>query len=165
MNRIVSEDQNNIFLGLSHPQVIKYYGVQFSTYKATEEQMNWYSNLEKSGSGIWWAIRSKKESEFMGAIGINDLHHEYKKAEIGFWLLPEFWGNGYIKEAADAVIEYLFKHLKIHRLEAYVETGNNNSSRALKKMGFKHEGRMCDCEVKNGKYISIDLFARLNQKN
>ena len=75
-----------------------------------------------------------------------------------------YWGKGYIKEAADVVIEYLFDQLKIHRLEAYVESGNENSSKVLKKLDFQHEGLMRDCEVKNGEFISVDLFARINPK-
>ena len=33
---------------------------------------------------------------------------------------------------------------------------------ALKKLGFRHEGRMIDCEIKNGNFISLDVFALLN---
>lgn len=165
LNTIDGKDRENIYLGLSNPAVIKYYGVNYSSLEETEEQMNWYTNLLKSNAGIWWAIRNRNTSDFLGAIGINDLHPEYRRAEIGFWLLPEFWGKGFIKEAAEKVIQHLFKELKIHRLEAYVETENINSSKVLKKLKFQHEGRMVDSEIKNGHYISIDLFALLNPAN
>ena len=162
LNSISSKDRENIYQGLSNPAVIKYYGVSYSSLEETDEQMNWYTNLLKSNSGIWWAIRNSDTSEFLGAIGINDLHSEFRRAELGFWLLPEFWGKGFIKEAADRVIGYLFKEIEIHRLEAYVETENKNSCKLLKKLGFQHEGRMVDCEIKNDNYISTDLFALLN---
>jgi len=162
LNSISSKDRENIYQGLSNPAVIKYYGVSYSSLEETDEQMNWYTNLLKSNTGIWWAIRNSDTSEFLGAIGINDLHSEFRRAELGFWLLPEFWGKGFIKEAADRVIGYLFKEIEIHRLEAYVETENKNSCKVLKKLGFQHEGRMVDCEIKNDHYISTDLFALLN---
>ena len=47
----------------------------------------------------------------------------------------------------------------LHRLEAQVENENKNSRKALLKLGFVHEGRKVDCEIKNGKYISLDLYA------
>jgi len=165
LNKIKSGDNSNIYKGLSMPEVIKYYGVNYMSLEATEEQMNWYSNLEKSNSGMWWAIRLKDTEEFCGAIGFNDYHKEYRKAELGFWLLPAHWGKGFIKEAAETVIEYLFDNLKLHRIEAYVESKNSNSSKVLKKLDFQHEGRMQDCEIKDAKYISVDIFARINPKH
>ena len=84
-------DRENIYKGLSHPEVIQYYGVNYSSIEETEEQMKWYENLEKSGSGMWWSIRLKEDDSFCGAIGYNDYNQEHNKAEIGFWLLPGFW--------------------------------------------------------------------------
>ncbi|SDR72400.1 GNAT family N-acetyltransferase [Gramella sp. MAR_2010_147] len=164
LRKIKRQDQSNIHKGLSHKEVIRYYGVQYGTFEDTEEQINWYENLEKSGSGMWWAIYLKNSNEFCGAVGYNDHNKEHNKAEIGFWLLPDYWGNGFIKEAAEIIIEYLFHDLKIHRLEAYVESENRNSAKVLDKLAFKLEGSMQDCEVKKGKYISIELFAKINSE-
>ncbi|MCP9200773.1 GNAT family N-acetyltransferase [Gramella sp. GC03-9] len=163
LKKVVNEDQQNIYRGLSHPEVIKYYGVSYSTFKETEEQMRWYSNLEKSGAGRWWSIRVKETEEFCGAIGINDHHPEHNKAEIGFWLLPQFWGRGLIQEAAESLIHHLFEDLKLNRLEAYVEAANSKSSRVLEKLGFIHEGTMRDSEIKNGEFIDVKIYARLNR--
>ncbi|MGA8854453.1 MAG: GNAT family N-acetyltransferase [Christiangramia sp.] len=165
LNRIKSTDHTNIFTGLSNPEVIKFYGVHYSSFEETQEQMNWYSNLEKSNSGMWWAIRIKKTEEFCGAIGFNDYQKEHRKAEIGFWLLPEYWGKGFIKEAAEPVIDHLFNNLRVHRIEAYVESKNKSSSKTLLNLGFKHEGKMVDSEIKNGNFISVDLYALLNSNN
>ena len=48
-------------------------------------------------------------------------------------------------------------HLK--RIEAEVETENGMSKRVLKKLQFAHEGTKKDCEIKNGQYISLDIYA------
>lgn len=153
-----------IFKGLSNSSVIKFYGVQYDSFKDTAIQMNWYSNLEKSGSGKWWALRNK-QNDFLGAIGFNDWNTEHQKAEVGFWLLPQFWGNGLIAEAAEKVFTYMQNKLKIHRIEAYVELENEQSARLLKKLGFELEGVMKDSEVKNDKYISISIFSLINNQN
>lgn len=162
LNEIQTSDQKNIYKGLSHPEVFRYYGVQYSSFEETQEQMDWYTNLKKSNSGLWWAIRLKESNEFCGAIGINDHHPEFHKAEIGFWLLPDYWGKGIIVEAASTILPFLFDHKGLHRIEAYVEVGNHNSARLLKKLGFEIEGRMVDCEVKNERYISVDIFAKID---
>lgn len=163
LRKIYSSDQEIIFKGLSHPAIIKYYGVSYSTLEETKEQMTWYENLEKSKSGFWWAIRMKENNQFCGAIGYNDYHKEHKKAEIGFWLFPKYWGMGIIQEAAQPVIEYLFQKLHLHRIEAFVERDNTNSEKLLKKLNFHHEGTMRECEIKDGNYIDIHLYALLHK--
>ncbi len=163
LRQIIKNDQENVFLGLSHPEVIRYYGVSYTSLQSTGEQMKWYSNLEKSKSGIWWAIASRDGKNFYGAIGLYQISKEHRKAELGYWLLPEFWGLGYLQEAAARVLEYAFIVRDLHRIEAFVETGNSASAKSLEKLQFEQEGRMKDSEMKNGKFISVDIFARVNK--
>lgn len=155
-----SSDQEFIFRGLSNTDVIRHYGVSFTTYEATREQMDWYAGLLKNGTGIWWAIMAGEDP--VGAIGINGIHKVHGKGEIGFWLLPEHWGNAIIPEAIQPVLKYVFKVLGLHRIEALVEEGNAASSRVLEKAGFQHEGTMRECEVKNGRRISLEIWALLD---
>lgn len=155
-----SNDLGNVFQGLSDPEVIKYYGVSFDSLEATKAQMEWFENLEKTGAGLWRAI-TLKDDVFVGAIGLNNLSQEHRKAELGFWLLPKFWGNGYISEAFLEVMNDAFSRLNLHRIEAFVETGNMNSKKVLEKFQFKFEGTMKDCEIKNGDFIGISIYAKL----
>ncbi|WP_317133594.1 MULTISPECIES: GNAT family N-acetyltransferase [Antarcticibacterium] len=136
LRQIQDSDLENIFRGLSHPDVIKYCGVNFNSRESTKEQMTWYRDLLKNETGIWWAICSQDNTVFYGATGFNNLQKEHKKAEIGFWLLPEFWSRGYVSEAVNAIMDYAFNSMDLHRIEAYVEVGNENSAKALKKLSF-----------------------------
>jgi ribosomal-protein-alanine N-acetyltransferase len=97
LRQIIASDIDNIFKGLSDPAVIKYYGVNYTSIAATQVQMDWYAQLENSGTGIWWAIVSPANDSFYGAVGLYNLQMQHKKGELGFWLLPEFWGRGIIK--------------------------------------------------------------------
>ena len=161
LRQIQSSDQQKIFEGLSDPLVIKYYGVSYSSFEATQEQMDWYEGLWLTKTGIWWKIIDAKSGAFCGACGLNNLQQHHRKAELGFWLLPKYWGLGIIPEAMELVLGYAFGQLMLHRIEAFVEVDNENSKKVLLKGGFKHEGTMVDVEVKNGKFISLDVFARL----
>ena len=40
LRQIVQEDIHDIFKGLSHPEVIKYYGVSYQTLEDTKEQIS-----------------------------------------------------------------------------------------------------------------------------
>ncbi len=160
---IIASDLENIFRGLSNPAVIKYYGISFESLEATLEQMIWFQNLEKNGTGKWWAVCDTVTSKFLGAGGFNDLSKEFKKAEIGFWLFPEFWGKGYMQEAMPLICDYGFTKMGLQRIEGFVETENKNCKRALEKLQFNLEKTEIDCELKNGKLISIDTYSKIKK--
>lgn len=154
------DDIENVFKGLSHPDIIPYYGVSYDSLEATKAQMAFFADLEAHGTGVWWAICSPDNQVFYGAGGLNSLSKEHRKAEIGLWLLPEFWGRGIMQEAMPLICQHGFKKLGLHRIEGFVESENQNCKRAMAKLDFVYEGTMRDCEVKNGRFISLDIYAR-----
>ncbi|MBL4593257.1 MAG: GNAT family N-acetyltransferase [Flavobacteriales bacterium] len=162
LRKFESSDLENVFQGLSHPDIIKYYGISFDSLDATKEQMTWFADLEKNETGIWWAVCSKEDNTFLGAGGLNDLCKERKKAEIGFWLLPENWRKGIMTEAIPLILAYGFNKLGLKRIEGFIETENHNCKKAIEKLNFKLEKTMKDCEIKNGEKISLDVYAILN---
>jgi len=161
LRQFVDSDLANVYKGLSDPKIIKYYGVSYNTLEETKAQMKFFADLEKEKTGIWWAICSLNNKTFYGAGGLNSLNKEHKKAEIGFWLLTAFWGKGIMTEVMPLICNYGFKNMDLHRIEGFVETDNVNCKNAMKKLDFIHEGTMKDCEIKNGKFISLDIYAKL----
>ena len=160
LRQFIASDLKNVYKGLSDPEIIKYYGVSYKTLEDTKAQMQFFVDLEKEGTGIWWAVCSLDNKTFYGAGGLNSLNKVHKKAEIGFWLLTEFWGQGIMTEVMPIICNYGFDNLELHRIEGLVETDNLNCKNAMKKLDFKLEGTMKDCEVKNGKFISLDIYAK-----
>lgn len=160
----IESDIESVFKGLSHPDIIKHYGVSFDSVEATKEQMKWFANLEKEGTGMWFAVCSEDSKTFYGGGGLNDLSQEHKKAEIGFWLLTDFWGKGIMTEAMPLICNYGFNELGLHRIEGFVESDNTNCKKAMAKLDFQHEGTMKDCEIKNGDFISLDIYSKIKTK-
>ncbi len=164
LRQFQNSDLSNVFKGLSHPDIIKYYGISFNSLEATKEQLFWFADLERNETGIWWAIHSKETHEFLGAGGLNDIHKKHKKAEIGFWLLPDHWGQGIMSAAIPMILHHAFTHLDLHRIEGFVESKNTNCKKALAKLKFNFEGTMKDCEIKNGNFISLDIYSKLKHE-
>jgi ribosomal-protein-alanine N-acetyltransferase len=164
LRQFVESDLENVFKGLSDPEIIKFYGVSYKTIEDTKEQMKFFADLEKNETGIWWAVCSLDNAIFYGAGGLNSLSKEHKKAEIGFWLLKNYWGQGIMTETMPIICNYGFGQLGLHRIEGIVETDNLNCKYAMKKLDFKHEGTMKDSEIKNGRFISLDMYARLKNE-
>ncbi len=163
LRQFVESDIENVFKGLSDPNIIQYYGVSYHTLAETQAQMRFFADLLEYETGIWWAVCSL-DNTFYGAGGLNSLSKEHKKAEIGFWLFTDYWGQGIMGEAMPLICHYGFEHLGLHRIEGLVETDNLNCKNAMKKLNFIHEGTMKDCEIKNGKFISLDIYAKFKNR-
>ena len=161
LRQFVDTDLTNVFKGLSHPDVIKYYGVSYDSLESAKKQMMFFADIERNDTGIWWAICSPDNKIFYGAAGLNNLSKENKKAEIGFWLVCEYWNKGIMTETLPLIYNYAFHKSGLHRIEAFVETGNENSKKLLMKFNFQHEGTMNDCEIKNRKFISPDIYTKI----
>lgn len=164
LREIIISDLENVFKGLSHPDIVKYYGISFDSLEATKEQMKWFSDLEKNGTGIWWAVCDIENGEFLGACGFNNLSKAHNKAEIGFWLLPDYWRKGIMKETIPLIVNFAFQSLDLHRIEAFVETENTNCKSLLSRLNFELEETMNDCEIKNDSSISLDIYTKLSHK-
>ena len=134
LRQFCSDDLAFVLEGLSHPDVIRYYGVRYASLEETNEQLIWFNELQKNETGIWWAICDKESLVCLGAIGLNDLSKTDQKAEIGFWLLPEHWRKGIIKEVANPICNYAFEKLGLRKIEAMVETENENSRKCCKNL-------------------------------
>nr|WP_315417729.1 GNAT family N-acetyltransferase [uncultured Pedobacter sp.] len=165
LRQFCSDDLAFVFEGLSHPDVIRYYGVRYANLEETNEQLIWFNELQKNETGIWWAICDKESLVCLGAIGLNDLSKTDQKAEIGFWLLPEHWGKGIIKEVANSICNYAFEKLGLRKIEAMVETENENSRKVLQKLDFDYHKTIENCEFKNDKLISLAIYVKLKHED
>ena len=156
---IEGSDIDTVFRGLSNPDVIKHYGVSFDSLEETKEQMKWFADTKQK----WFAICSVDNNVFYGAGGLNDISKKHKKAEIGFWLLPEYWGKGIMKKVVPVICDYGFDKLELHRIEGFVDSENKNCKRAMSALDFELEGTMRDCEIKNNKFVSIEVYSTIRK--
>jgi [ribosomal protein S5]-alanine N-acetyltransferase len=159
---VVDDDLDDVYRGLSDPDVIRFYGVSFRSAEHTKEQMQWYNDIEREDTGRMFAICDKTNHTFMGVGGFYHWNKIHRRAEVGVWFLPGFWGKGYMEEVMDALYNLAFGKLNIHRLEGFVETANIQCLKALEKCGFYYEGTMRDVEFKKNQPISLAIYARLS---
>ncbi len=83
-------------------------------------------------------ILNKTDNSFMGQSKLEMT--EDNEAEIGYALLPYFWGKGFGNEAAKAMVDLARKVFEISCLIAIIDPGNTASKRILEKQGFYREG-------------------------
>jgi ribosomal-protein-alanine N-acetyltransferase len=164
LEEILPDDQAFIFEGLSHPEVIPFYGVSYTTFEETAGQMEFYSRVWREQTGAYWKIVSKETGVRLGVCGISGYIAQHEKAELGAWLLPRYWKQGVMTEVMPIVIAFAFEHWRLHRIEGVVEEGNEASSRLMKKLGFVYEGTMREAELKKGKRVSLEVYSLLKRE-
>ena len=103
-----------------------------------EERLNTEILNEKNHRVQYWPVFELATDNLIGCCGLRP--YAEKEYEIGFHLRPEFWGKGYAKEAASAVIEYAFTTLKARRLFAGHNPNNIASQKVLEALGFTYIG-------------------------
>ncbi len=89
-----------------------------------------------------WSIRDRETGELMGSIGLEpDRRREgVNSRELGYSLGEEFWGHGYMTEAAKAVMKKAFDELNLDVMSICTGPQNKRSQRVIEKCGFKFEG-------------------------
>lgn len=155
---IRKSDMDFIYMGLSDPKVNLFYGVQLDSVTEAEEQMKWYQALMDTNTGIWWKLMLSETMLPIGACGYNNWDHEKDEAEIGLWLLPEYWGKGLMKEAAEAGIKHGFEVMKLRRILAEVEQENSNSIRLLQNLGFQSLPDKAYSDFKDDSLIRVLVY-------
>ncbi|MGH4118006.1 GNAT family N-acetyltransferase [Clostridium sp.] len=93
-----------------------------------------------------YAIVLKSENKVIGSIGLHNRNHDdslshLKYKEIGYVLNPKHWGNGFIPEAVNCLMEYGFNALNLDLIWCGHFDFNSNSKRVIEKCKFKYRFR------------------------
>jgi [ribosomal protein S5]-alanine N-acetyltransferase len=137
LRQLSVDDRQNVFTLRSDKEINKYLDRQVSkTIKEAVDFINKINdNIEKNNS-IYWAITLTKTKTFVGTICLFEFSNDKNSCEIGYELIPNFQGQGIMKEAAQAVIDYVFQTLKIKNLLAFTHRDNQNSTKLLTGLNF-----------------------------
>ncbi|MBC3882309.1 GNAT family N-acetyltransferase [Undibacterium sp. LX40W] len=77
--------------------------------------------------------------------------------DIGYALLPQYWGQSYAFEACTAVLRFAADSIKLKELYAIVSPHNIASSKLLEKLGFQMQKTISLSEGDPVKLFHIDL--------
>jgi [ribosomal protein S5]-alanine N-acetyltransferase len=112
------------------------------------------------GHGVVFAI-CLRSGFLIGAVSLSRAGL-FNRAELGYWIGVDYWNRGYCTEAVKAILEYGFKVLKYHKISARYFAGNYSSGRVMEKAGMIREGVLQDEVLKDGRYITVELYGIVN---
>jgi len=83
---------------------------------------------------------------------------------IGIALLPAHRGRGHGTEAQRQLVDYLFEHFDINRVQSDTAADNPAEQKALERAGFVREGVVRDGEFRDGAYHDHVLYSVLRRE-
>ncbi len=95
----------------------------------------------------------------VGCLSLQNIDKIHHSARIGYWIDKEHQGRGIITKSLNKLIEFSFKHLSLHRIEALCAVHNVKSQQIPLRLNFKLEGTLKDALFHQGKYFDAHLYA------
>jgi RimJ/RimL family protein N-acetyltransferase len=112
------------------------------------------------GAAAYWAMRTLDVDQFVGVCDLSEIDRRHRRAEVGFMLGRDAWGQGYAQEAMQAVLAYAAAS-GLRRLVARTHLGNRRSDSLLEKLGFAEEGLLRGHVERDGDRRDCRLFGLL----
>ena len=163
LRQIKTEDIDGIFKFNSDVHSLKY--IARDPYKKREEaedRVKFFDKMYKEKKAVWWTFTQKKSDVLIGYGGIFEIDKTNNRAEIGYGLLPEFWGKGFISEAMNAMVDFGLNKLQVHKLYAIVDPKNVASIKILEKNDFQREGILHEHLFARNTYFDMCHYGRIN---
>jgi ribosomal-protein-alanine N-acetyltransferase len=161
---LTQENAGDMFLLRGNDLVMRFIGK--SVLRTISEAQQLIINYEEhlhTKTGITWGITLKSENTgLVGSIGFHRFEKHNFRAEIGYMLHPDQWKKGIMNEAIGKVLEYGFKDLGLHSVEARINPENGNSAAILLKNGFVKEGSFKEAYYFDGTFYDTDVYSLLN---
>ena len=126
----------------SNSQVMATMGGIWNHQKAQQKMQHNCEQWELYGHGQWLFF-SKKNRQFVGRGGIRKVVvNEKLEVELGYALMPEFWGHGLAVEIGKKALSIAFNRFKYPSVVCFALTNNKKSQRVMEKIGFCFESNI-----------------------
>lgn len=163
LRRISEEDGKEIFFLRSDKEMLQF--LDRDPAKSIDEAREWIRMINEGidkNEYITWAVALKDDPKLIGTITFWNIQKEHYRGEIGYALHSRLQGRGLMQEAMTAVLDYGFKTMKLHSVEANVNPGNTRSIRLLEKNDFIREAYHRENYYYNGHFLDSVIYSLIN---
>jgi RimJ/RimL family protein N-acetyltransferase len=123
-------------------QVMEFFPFRRDRAQADAKMDEISAEISRDGYG-WTAAEIASTGQCIGFVGLHDAEigpfAPPGSIEIGWRLAPEFWGHGYVTEAAAAWLDFGFETLDKHEIISFAVSGNKKSTRVMERLGMRRD--------------------------
>jgi len=96
----------------------------------------------KAGNCFFMAVFDRVTDAFVAQIYIGPVNWDLPEFEVGYFVDQACEGNGYVTEATQAALHFIFTYLHAHRVRLECDDTNTRSLRVAERCGFVQEGHI-----------------------
>jgi [ribosomal protein S5]-alanine N-acetyltransferase len=154
---------------MSNPTVMAY--LNWKTTKPEETlkhlQASLAENANPQRTKYFFAIVCKETREIIGDVGLTvlSLNGAGRVGELGYFLLPRYWGKRYATEAAQEVIDFGFAELHLAKIIANCDRANLASERVMQRSGMQKDPEYAERYILNGAWRERVGYAIVKSEN
>ena len=132
-------------------------------HQYTEEDIkNWINFHNTRDDEAVFVIIDSETNHIIGHAGIYKIDRRSRKAEYGILIgSKNARGKGYGTKITNAMVDYAFSVLNLHKIKALVLKENSPSYYMFKKCGFVDEGVLKDENFKNGRFYDVVMMSKI----
>lgn len=163
LREMTADDAESLFQLRSDERAMRYIGrpLQKNVSEAVEFIEKIRANFAQN-EAVAWGISFQGQPKLLGNISFWKMDKENHRTEIGYMLHPDYWGQGIMDEAMTAALEYCFRVLNFHSIEANTDPENAASARLLEKHGFVQEAYFRENMYFEGRFIDSRIYSKIN---
>ena len=165
------EDLESVFSHYGNPVVAQYLGsAPLKSLKQTHIWLESRLAQQAQGLGIVLTIKQRNSGQLIGMCALEGIDWAHHYATLGFSLSPNYWRQGFMREALIKFIGYLFepnaKHVFncLQRLQVWVRVENCACIQLIKQLGFVREGCFRKIFYWQGSYHDLYCFSLLRKE-
>ena len=165
LRMLTPDDVTDIFDYASSPDVAKF--MNWDAHTTIEDSQRFLDRILQSdriNEPYVWGIELTALRKIIGTVGFHNWRRIRETTEIGYVIGKPHWNKGYMTEAVGGVLDYFFRDLKMHRVEAVCDIANFASERVMQKLGMKLEGVMRSSLLMKDTYNDGKLYAILRDE-
>src|SRR5262249_2782125 len=138
LRRATGEDQTE-FIDLVRVST-GLYGPWMSLPATPQEFQAYLQRYQRPGEGARLGLVGGSGA-LAGLVNINSIiRGRFQSASLSYAAFAPSAGRGYMTEGVGLAVRYAFEQLRLHRLEANIQPGNEASLRLVRRLGFRCEG-------------------------
>ena len=110
-----------------------------------------------------YGIFLKENNTYVGNIGVHTISWNHNRAELGYWILGKYEGQGLISDAVCAIEKTLFER-KFNRIEIRCDANNLKSGNVPKRNGYTLEGTLREHRIEQERFKDTQVYAKLKRE-
>jgi len=162
---LTDADASSLFAIFSDPEVMRYWSSPpLADEQGARKLLAEIHDYLRQQTLFQWGIARRTDDLVIGTCTLFHIDIANRRAEIGYALGREHWGNGYMQEALGALLDFSFDTLNMHRIEADVDPRNVSSVKTLERLGFQREGYLRERWLVNGEVQDALFYGLLRRE-